>query len=216
MKQGKGDTENKTALLKAGGNMKNKIQLIIGTSNPHKVHEMNEIVKGSNVEFLPLSSNNFNPNESGETFEENAAIKAVEAARVSLSGEYFLADDSGLCTDFLNGAPGIRSSRYAKTSEDRINKLLAALGGTKNRGAHFVCALCLVDKNGKILHTEKGEVYGEITLKPSGTNGFGYDPVFLVNGLNKTMAQLTEEEKNTLSHRGQALKQMVKWVINNL
>lgn len=195
--------------------MENKIRITLGTANPHKVHELNSMAEGFNVEFLPLEGQNFNPDENGKTFEENAEIKAKEAARKG-GGEYFLADDSGLCVDFLNGAPGIYSARYEETPQKRIEKLLFNLKTAENRQAHFVCALCLVNKDGEILHRETGKVFGKIAVKQCGTNGFGYDPIFLVEGLNKTMAQLTENEKNTLSHRGQAVKQMLKWIVDNL
>ncbi len=196
--------------------MADKITITLGTSNPHKVFEINKIANPFNIEFIPLSAENFNPNENGETFEENAKIKAVEASKVSNTGKYFMADDSGLCVDFLNGAPGIHSARYAETPDKRIEKLLFNLKEDKNRCAHFVCALCLVDDKGEVLHTEKGIVKGKISYSKKGTNGFGYDPVFLVDGINKTMAELTEDEKNTLSHRGQALFNMIQWIKSNL
>ncbi|MCD8024510.1 MAG: RdgB/HAM1 family non-canonical purine NTP pyrophosphatase [Candidatus Gastranaerophilales bacterium] len=191
--------------------MENKIiKIILGTSNPNKVREMNAIAKDFSVELM-LPNCEFNPVENGATFEENARIKALEISGLS-SGDYFMADDSGLCVDYLKGAPGIHSARYAETQEKRIDKLLSALKGVNKRHARFVCALCLVNKKGEIIHETKGYIEGEITLERSGNNGFGYDPIFLVKGLNKTMAELSEEEKNTLSHRGQALNNMLKWV----
>lgn len=192
--------------------MENKIKIVLGTSNPHKVFEMNEIAKGYNVEFMLPDAENFDPVENGKTFEENAEIKALEASRVSKTGKLFLADDSGLCVEYLNGAPGIFSARYAETPEKRIEKLLDALKEDKKRNAHFICALCLVDDKGNIIHKETGKVEGKISYDAKGKNGFGYDPVFLIENLNKTMAELTEEEKNTLSHRGQALKHMLEWL----
>ncbi len=196
--------------------MADKIYITLGTSNPHKVFEINKIANPFDIEFLPLKSDNFDPDENGETFEENAKIKAMEAAKVSGEGKYFMADDSGLCVDYLNGAPGIHSARYAETPDKRIEKLLFNLKDDKKRSAHFVCALCLTDDKGNILHTEKGIVSGKIALSKKGTNGFGYDPVFLVDGVGKTMAELSEDEKNTLSHRGQALSNMIKWIKINL
>lgn len=189
-----------------------KLKIVLGTSNSHKVHEINEIAREYNVEFILPDCGDFNPDENGSTFEENAEIKAKEASRVSKTGEYFMADDSGLCVDYLNGGPGIHSARYDTTPEKRIEKLLDALKDDKKRTAHFVCALCLCDKEGKVLHKEKGTVEGKISYSKKGLNGFGYDPVFLVEDKNKTMAELTEEEKNTLSHRGRALKCMLEWV----
>ena len=197
--------------MKGREDMENKIKIVVGTSNPHKIKEMNEIAKDYNVEFLLPDCKNFNPDESGETFGENAEIKAKEASKVS-SGELFLADDSGLCVDFLKGAPGIHSARYDTTPLKRTNKLLGEMNNTDNREAYFVCALCLVDSSGKIVHKEEGRVYGEIAHAPYGKGGFGYDPIFIVKGLNKTMAELSDDEKNKISHRGQALKNMLEWL----
>lgn len=195
--------------------MENKIQIVLGTSNQHKVQELNDIAKGYNVEFILPECDNFDPNENGETFLQNAEIKAKEAAKISKKGEFFMADDSGLCVDYLNGGPGIYSARYEKTPELRIKKLLKNMENADNRNAHFTCALCLVNKNGDILHKEEGKVEGKIGFSPKGTNGFGYDPVFIVNNLNKTMAELTEDDKNNISHRGQALKHMLEWICNS-
>lgn len=192
--------------------MADKLKIVLGTSNPHKVFEINEIAKDYNVEFILPDCNNFDPDENGLTFEENAEIKAKEASRVSKNGNYFMADDSGLCVDYLKGGPGIHSARYDTTPEKRIEKLLDALKDDNKRTAHFVCALCLCDKEGKILHREKGIVEGKIAYSKKGSNGFGYDPVFLVENGNRTMAELTEKEKNTLSHRGRALKSMLEWL----
>ena len=192
--------------------MENKIQIVLATSNPHKVEEMNEIAKGTNVKFILPECEKFDPVEDGATFIDNAKIKAIYASKTSKAGELFLADDSGLCVNYLDGAPGIHSARYEKTPELRIQKLLKNMENADDRSAHFVCALCLVDKNGKVLHETEGRVYGKIALSASGKNGFGYDPVFIVNNLGKTMAQLSQDEKNRLSHRGQALKHMLEWV----
>ena len=116
--------------------MENKtIKIVFATGNPHKLHEINEISKGSGIEFV-LPPDNFDPDETGLTFEENSYIKAKEAAR--LSGSISLADDSGLCVDALNGEPGIYSARYAKTPQARIDKLLANLTDVGNRKAKFV------------------------------------------------------------------------------
>lgn len=202
-------------LKKGREDMADKIQIIAGTSNPHKIHELNEITKGSNVEFVPIDKD-FDPDENGLEFIENARIKAIEAAKISDKGMYFMADDSGLCVDCLNGAPGIRSARYAETPEKRIEKLLSAIKDNTTRTAHFICALCLVNKNGEIIHEVEGRADGTIAKEIIGKNGFGYDPVFIVNGLNRTMAELTEAEKNNISHRGKAVKSMLKWIKDNL
>ena len=153
------------------------MKIVFATGNTHKLQEINEISKGSGIEFI-LPPAGFNPVENGETFEENSLIKAREAARVS--GMIALADDSGLCVEALDGAPGIHSARYAQTPQTRIDKLLNVLKNEQNRKAKFVCAMTLVDKEGNILFQTRGECHGEIAYKQSGTNGFGYDPIFLI------------------------------------
>lgn len=195
--------------------MADKIKIVVGSSNPHKIHELNEMTKGTNIEFELVSADNFEPVENGETFLENAEIKAREASLVS-KGKYFMADDSGLCVDYLQGAPGIHSARYAETPDKRIEKLLLAIKDDKIRTAHFSCALCLVDDKGNVIHKVEGRVNGKIAYEKKGNNGFGYDPVFIVEGLGRTMAELSEVEKNTLSHRGRAVKSMLQWVKENL
>lgn len=191
----------------------NKIKIVFATGNPHKLAEINEISKGSGVEFI-LPPENFNPDETGETFEENSYIKAHEAAK--LSGCISLADDSGLCVEALNGAPGIHSARYADTPQARIDKLLKNLTPFGNRKAKFVCAMTLVDEFGNILNKEIGECYGQIAKNQSGINGFGYDPIFLVDGYNITMADMSEELKNSISHRSVALNKMITYIQTNL
>lgn len=185
------------------------MKIVFATGNAHKLQELNEISQGSGIEFI-LPPNGFDPVENGETFEENSLIKACEAAR--LSGMMSLADDSGLCVEALDGAPGIHSARYAETAQARIDKLLRVLNGVENRSAKFVCAMTLVDGNGKILFQARGECHGEITREQFGVNGFGYDPIFLVEGKGLTMAEMSEDEKNEISHRGRALREVLKFL----
>ena len=193
--------------------MENKnISIVFATGNPHKLAEVNEIAKGSGIEFI-LPPSDFNPNENGTTFEENSYIKAKEAAR--LSNHIALADDSGLCVEALDGAPGLYSARYAPTAQDRINKLLKNLAPFTNRAAKFVCAMTLVDEFGNIINQEIGECKGSITDVPSGVNGFGYDPIFLPDGFNITMADMSDELKNTISHRSIALNKMINYIQSN-
>ena len=183
--------------------------IVLATSNPHKVEEINAIFKDINF-ILPPS--NFNPIEDGVTFEENSMIKAKEANR--LTHMITLADDSGLCVDALNGEPGIHSARYAPTAQERINKLLENLNGETNRKAKFVCAMTLLNSDGSVLAQVRGECHGKIDTSQKGLNGFGYDPVFIVDGYNQTMAELSEDEKNLISHRANALKQIAKVLSN--
>lgn len=189
-------------------------KIVLATSNPHKVEEINAITKSLGVEFV-LPPEGFNPVENGETFEENALIKAKEANK--LTNFPALADDSGLCVEALNWGPGIYSSRYADTPEARIDKLLHELKDIpfEKRNAKFVCAIVLLDKNGKILFSDTGECFGKIGFEPKGQNGFGYDPVFIVNGQNLTMAEFSEDEKNKISHRAVALNKVINFILND-
>lgn len=190
-------------------------QIVLATSNPHKIEEINTVSIPFGIEFV-LPDKGFDPIEDGKTFEENSYAKALNAASVEKSGrKYFMADDSGLCCDYLNGAPGLKSARYAPSAQERIEKLLAALKGVevKKRGAKFVCSLVLIDETGKILNKTYGVCKGKIAQKPIGEGGFGYDPIFIVdNKEGKTMAQLSEDEKNLVSHRGRALMDMLIWL----
>lgn len=189
------------------------IKIVFATGNSHKLAEINAISRGSGIEFV-LPPSEFNPKEDGTTFEQNSYIKAKEAAK--LSNCISLADDSGLCVEALGGAPGIHSARYADTPENRISKLLSNLAPYGNRKAKFVCAMTLVDEFGNILDQEIGECYGEIAKSKSGTNGFGYDPIFLVDGYGVTMADMSEELKNTISHRSIALNKIITYIKNTL
>jgi len=190
------------------------MQIVLATSNPHKVEEINAITKDLGVEFV-LPPDGFNPIENGATFEENALIKAKEANK--LTGMPSLADDSGLCVDALDGSPGIYSCRYADTPKARIDKLLEELKNIPltKRDAKFVCAMVLLDKNGEILFSDLGECFGKISFEPKGENGFGYDPIFFVNGKSITMAELSEDEKNKISHRSIALQKLISYIKQN-
>ncbi len=188
-------------------------KIIIATSNPHKLTEMNNINSFSDIMFDVIKGE-FNPDENGKTFLENAIIKAKEGAKIT--GEYCLADDSGLCVDALNGLPGLHSARYAETREKRIQRLLSELKGVKERNAHFICTMALVSPDGNVLHTTEGRVNGKIIDELKGLNGFGYDPVFFIPEYNQTMAQMSEEEKNKISHRSNALRPMLEWINENI
>jgi len=186
-------------------------KIVLATSNPHKVEEINAITQGLGVEFV-MPPEGFDPVEDADTFEENALIKAQDAHK--LTNMPTLADDSGLCVDFLNGGPGIYSARYANTAKGRIEKLLNELKDVpeENRGAKFVCAMVLLDENGEVLFSDRGECFGKIGYEPKGKNGFGYDPVFIVKDTGLAMAELPEEEKNRISHRGLALQKLIKYL----
>lgn len=191
--------------------MKITENIVLATSNPHKVEEINAITKSLGVEFV-LPPEGFDPVEDGQTFEENAFLKAKEANK--LTNMPTLADDSGLCVDALDGGPGIYSARYADSPKGRIEKLINELKDVQaeKRGAKFVCAMTLLDKNGEILLSTRGECFGKIGFEPKGQNGFGYDPIFIVDDGNLTMAELPEDEKNKISHRALALKKVTTYL----
>lgn len=200
---------------KKGSNM---VRIALGTTNPHKLAEINEIIKEadiSGIEFM-LVQDKFEPEENGTTFEENSYIKAKEAARIMNMPA--LADDTGLCVNVLGGRPGLYSARYAPTQKEKISKLLNEMKNIpkEQRQAYFICTMTLVAPNGEKLHTQIGKINGLIEEKPSGENGFGYDPIFYIPHLNKTMADMTLKEKNTLSHRALALIPMLEWINKHL
>ncbi len=188
------------------------MKIVFATSNPHKLHELNEICADSGIEFV-LPSEGFAPIENGSTFEENSLIKAKEAFRVSKT--YSLADDSGLCVEALDGAPGLYSARYAGTQDEKIEKLLGELKGFENRRAKFVCCVTLLDDKGEMIFQTVGECHGSIVKERKGINGFGYDPIFKADNYDCTIAELSDEEKNKISHRGKALKNFLEFMHKN-
>ena len=183
------------------------MKLIIASNNAHKLTEIKAILGDEFEEILSLREAGIEHEtiEDGATFAANAEKKAREIA--ALSGCCALADDSGLCVDALDGAPGIYSARFAGVhGNDAANrkKLLCELEGVTDRAAHFTCALALVYPDGAIVRAE-GFVFGEIAHAEAGTYGFGYDPLFYLPRFGCTMAQLPPEEKNAISHRSNAL-----------
>ena len=189
------------------------MKIVLASSNKHKVQEINDIVKSKygkkcNIEFV-LPPEGFDPIEDGKTFEDNSKIKAMEAWK--LTKNWALADDSGLCIKALDGAPGLFSARYAETPQKRIERVLSEMQDKTDRAAEFVCAMTLIKPQGDVAFDCKGICKGSITEKQAGTNGFGYDPIFLVEG-RTTTAELSEEEKNQISHRSQALNQVLDYL----
>ena len=187
------------------------MKIVLASSNPHKVKEINAIISGIDIEFV-LPPAGFDPIEDGETFEENSLIKA--RAAWELSKTWTLADDSGLCVDALGGAPGIHSARYAETPQARIDRVLNEMQGVKNRSACFKCCMTLINPQGEVAFSYTGVCEGSIIKGQRGVNGFGYDPIFLIEGLDRTMAELSEDEKNRISHRGRALNAVLKYLKN--
>ncbi|MCF7617358.1 XTP/dITP diphosphatase [Bacillus sonorensis] len=187
-------------------------EVIIATKNEGKVKEFKEMLapRGYDVKSLLDIGYTADIEETGQTFEENAIIKAETIAKET--GKMVIADDSGLSVDYLGGRPGVYSARYAgeeKNDLANLQKLLQELEGVEkeDRTARFRCALAL-SIPGQETKTVEGAVEGFITEEPAGTNGFGYDPVFLVKDKDKTMAQLSSSEKNKISHRADALKKL--------
>lgn len=189
-------------------------EIVIATRNPGKMKEIAALLKSTQVKFLSLLDF---PQiseiiEDGTTFAENAQKKAMVISR--LTGLLSLADDSGLCVKALQGRPGIFSSRFMgekATDKERCELLLYQLQGVplSQRKATFVCAIAMASPQGKIEVVE-GKCQGLISLSPRGTHGFGFDPIFFLPKLGKTMAELTPEEKNKISHRAQALRKLKK------
>ncbi len=187
-------------------------EIVFATGNLGKLKEVNDIAKDYGIKFI-LPGEGFNPVEDGDTFEENSLKKAKEAYRVSK--KMTLADDSGLCVKALNGAPGLYSARYAGSQNEKIEKILKELEGIADRTAKFVCCMTLLDDDGEIQDVYIGECQGEITTQRAGSNGFGFDPVFKPNGYNITMAELSEDEKNKISHRSIALRHILSKLISS-
>jgi len=178
------------------------VPLVIASGNKGKIGEFKKLLDDFPFDLLTQPVG-FEIEETGNTFMENARIKAIAVSQVT--GNLSLADDSGLSVESLGGAPGIYSSRYANSDEKRIEKLLAELKPFQNRKAKFECALCIAS-GGKALIEVSGFCEGLITLSPRGKNGFGYDPIFEVSGLGETYAEMDHEKKKHIGHRGNAFK----------
>ncbi len=184
------------------------MKFVLASQNKHKLTEMQSILSAHGVEVVLQSDMGLHVDveETGETFAENAMLKAQ--AVMKASGLPAIADDSGVCVDALNGAPGVYSARYGGPELDdagRYRLLLSNMQGARTRAAHFTSAIACVFPNGDTLEAQ-GICPGTIAFAPQGNGGFGYDPVFFLPELRKTYAQLTPEEKAAVSHRGKALE----------
>lgn len=197
------------------------MKILVSTKNKHKLKEIREILDdiGIDVESVYGYVDDLEVEETGNSFDENAALKAVELSRYT--DEYVIADDSGVVVDYLNGEPGIYSARYAgvgSSDEDNNRLLLEKLKGVpfEKRGAKYVCVIALA-KNGNLIKTFHGECPGFIAEVYKGKNGFGYDPIFVLPD-GRHMAELDPEEKNKISHRYYALvdlKNFLKHILLN-
>ncbi|MBQ7692138.1 MAG: RdgB/HAM1 family non-canonical purine NTP pyrophosphatase [Oscillospiraceae bacterium] len=188
------------------------MKLIIASNNAHKLTEMKAILAPffDDVQSMREAGIEHETVEDGATFLDNAVKKARELAEIS--GCCAIADDSGLCVDALGGAPGVYSARFSGVhGDDAANrrKLLEELDGVENRAAHFSCAIALVWPDGKVV-TAEDALYGWIAHDERGTNGFGYDSLFLLPERGVRTAEISPEEKNSISHRGKALRGLVK------
>ena len=202
--------------------MTRRHQLVLASLNRAKAAEIARILSDEGVDFEVLSLADFPqvelPPETAETFADNALAKARHAA--ATLGMAAVADDSGLEVDALGGAPGVLSARYAgeaASDEDRCRKLLAAMLEVPHdrRAARFHCAAAYATPEGQVLLAE-GTCEGTIAREPSGSGGFGYDPVFIPQGEKRTMAQLTSAEKHAISHRGHAFRKLAKLIREQL
>lgn len=188
------------------------MKLIIASNNKNKIREIKEILSGKFSEILSLNEAGISHEtiEDGKTFLENARKKAKEIAEIS--GCFAIADDSGLCVDALDGAPGVYSARYSgEHGNDEENNLLLLknMENKENRRAHYTAAIVLCSPDGSMLEAE-GYMHGEVRYSPKGSGGFGYDPLIYLPQMDKTVAELTAEEKNKISHRAEALQSLLK------
>lgn len=189
------------------------LEILIATNNLGKVKEIKDVLDSPEIKILTMKD--FPPlpkiEEDGKTYQENAFKKARKISEYT--GKICLADDSGLEIDYLKGEPGIYSSRWGNSDEERINKVLKLLENVPidKRNAKFVCAVVLFFPNGKT-YMVKEECKGSIIFSPKGEHGFGYDPIFLVPEYDKTFAELGDKIKNKISHRGKAMRKMIKIV----
>ncbi|HET6360743.1 MAG TPA: RdgB/HAM1 family non-canonical purine NTP pyrophosphatase [Gemmatimonadota bacterium] len=190
-------------------------RLVLASANPYKVEEIEPLLAATDVELVPITSlvEDWDVEETGETLEENARLKALAA--VEATGMAAVADDTGLFVDALGGLPGVRSSRYAGpgcTYADNVRKLLDAMAGIEpaSRGARFRSAVVLACPDGS-RQTFEGSLAGSIGEEPRGAGGFGYDPVFVLPD-GATLAELALSEKNRVSHRGAAFAAFAEWV----
>ena len=196
------------------------LQILAATSNKHKVEEfksaLSKLLPDLQILMTGDIANFPEAEENGSTFEENAAIKAKNASAYADMPSF--ADDSGLVVEALDGAPGIYSARYAgenASDADRISKLLAEMKDKDNRKAKFVCVIALAS-GGELYQTFRGEVSGTIAHAPAGSCGFGYDPVFIPDGDDKTFGELGAEIKDKISHRAVALQMMTEFLKKEL
>lgn len=182
------------------------VTVVVATGNPGKLAELKDYLQVLDWD-LALKPKEIEVEETGETFIENARLKASEVAIATQS--WAIADDSGLSVKALGGAPGVYSARYGTSDADRINRVLSELGDEPDRSAEFVCAIALARPDGTIALETEGRCPGSILTAGKGAGGFGYDPIFYVQTQGKTFAQMSDAEKERYSHRGIAFEQLM-------
>lgn len=182
------------------------IRLVVATANLGKLQEMQAYLAHLAWELIPKPEQ-LEVEETGKTFLDNACLKASQVAQAT--GEWAIADDSGLAVQALGGAPGVYSARYGQTDSERISRLLNELGNEPNRAAQFVCTIAIAVPDGSIILTVEGICQGQILDAPRGTNGFGYDPIFYVPEQGMTFAEMSPVLKRNLSHRGRAFQELL-------
>jgi XTP/dITP diphosphohydrolase len=194
-----------------------KFRLLIATGNPGKVNELRPLLVGVPLTLLSLNQISLlaDIEETGSTFEENAVLKAAGYAR--RSGIWALADDSGLEVEGLGGRPGVHSARYGGSEtgfDEKIKLLLAEIAetGDAERRARFVCSAALADPEGMVRFAAEGICAGTIAAEPRGTGGFGYDPVFVPDGFDRTFGELPAAIKQQISHRGRAIAKIIPFL----
>ena len=193
------------------------MKIYLASGNEHKKKEFESLLPKFDIVIPKEEGIEFNPQETGASFFENALIKAQDLYKIVQKP--VISDDSGLCIDFLNGAPGIFSARYgekdgrALSFEEKIEKVLHEMKGAKNRRAYFVCCIVVLFNEHRFFSVQE-ICEGSITEEACGKNGFGYDPIFYIKEFGKTFAELTDDEKNTVSHRGKAVRAVAKQLEN--
>ena len=178
----------------------------LASKNRGKIEEYKKLLLDVNCQLL-LQPESIEVEENGVSFRENAIKKAREVS--TKTGNYAIADDSGICIDALDGNPGIYSSRYAENDQKRIERVLTELDGEENRSAFFIANICFCSPNGNVILESEAKCFGNIISKPRGKNGFGYDPIFEELSSKLTFAEMNNELKDLYSHRGKALKKII-------
>lgn len=191
-------------------------EIIIASHNPGKVKEINILLNDIGIKAFPISLfSDIEPIENGSSFSENALIKARNARQ--LSNKTSLADDSGLCVDALDGAPGIYSARWAGAEKDfdlAMSLIEEKLQGIDNKKAYFICALAIVNEKNEE-YVFEGKINGTLTFPKKGKRGFGYDPIFIPENHTITFGEMAPNEKDLISHRGVAFKKLKESIIVN-